>query len=151
VKPTVSTVSQFCTSLTSITTELLAAEGVSLPEAFASLKDIVDQTAAVASTNGGNFAWASWGDYDCKMFNKQSHLFGLNHPLRMPGSTDERHFNVKTIARNPRMQSLTGYTGSDQQTAKLTGWRMDVAYEGILGREIEGTHHRGGDDAFNIA
>lgn len=74
--------------------------------------------------------WASWGDYDRKQFERLCRLFGVRYPF---GPT---HLNVKTlysaVARQPRELGL------------------ETAYE-QLGWHLEGRHHRGHDDAWNIA
>lgn len=74
--------------------------------------------------------WASWGDYDRRQFERMCEEFGVGYPFG-PG-----HLNVKTlfavaIGHNHEL-------GLDGAYAKL-GWNMD------------GTHHRGADDAWNIA
>jgi inhibitor of KinA sporulation pathway (predicted exonuclease) len=72
--------------------------------------------------------WASWGDYDRKQFQRQ-----CVGPLRYPFGSD--HTNAKAAfaeARGARKQGMAGAL----QTAGLP---------------LEGRHHNGADDAWNIA
>jgi inhibitor of KinA sporulation pathway (predicted exonuclease) len=74
--------------------------------------------------------WASYGDYDRKQFQTQCASFGVEYPF------SERHLNVKAAF------------------ARLEGLSKPVGMAGALKRlrhPLEGTHHRGGDDAWNIA
>lgn len=74
--------------------------------------------------------WASYGDYDRLQFERQCGRDGVEYPF------SATHLNVK---------SLLGLA---------LGMRHEVgmakALE-ILGLPLVGTHHRGGDDAWNIA
>ncbi|MEP0850452.1 hypothetical protein NC991_08590 [Funiculus sociatus GB1-A4] len=74
--------------------------------------------------------WASYGDYDRNQFQKQCQSHSIKYPF---GS---RHINVKTLFS--LIHTLPEEVG------------MDMALE-ILKLPLEGTHHRGGDDAWNIA
>lgn len=70
----------------------------------------------------------SWGDYDKNMFQRMSKY----HRYPFGG----RHLNLKTMF------------------AVLHGLKKEVGMDKALehiGLELEGTHHRGGDDANNIA
>jgi inhibitor of KinA sporulation pathway (predicted exonuclease) len=74
--------------------------------------------------------WASWGDYDRKQFERQCRASNTQYPF------GKRHTNVKaafTIAYGLR---------------KRPG--MAQALE-IAGMPLEGRHHSGADDAWNIA
>lgn len=74
--------------------------------------------------------WASYGDYDRRQFERQCQARGIPYPF---GPT---HINVKALL------------------AVTLGFKAEVAMsEGLqrLGLPLEGTHHRGGDDAWNIA
>jgi inhibitor of KinA sporulation pathway (predicted exonuclease) len=66
------------------------------------------------------------------MINRQCKAFELASPF------NPSHFNVKALFKSVYPNSTGGY-------------RMDLAFKTIMGRDIEGTHHRGGDDAKNIA
>jgi inhibitor of KinA sporulation pathway (predicted exonuclease) len=75
-------------------------------------------------------AWASWGAYDRKMFEAQCASFGVPYPF------SEQHINLKQWYAD----------------LELDGKRVGMA--AALRREqlmLDGTHHRGGDDAHNIA
>ena len=123
VKPVKSRVSAFCTQLTTITQEMVDEEGVTLKAAFEFLKKELDSK---------KISWASYGEYDKNMVRKQCSIFGLRYPF------GDVHTNVKTLFKL-RYRDYKGY------------YRMDAAYRRVMGKEIEGTHHRGGDDAKNIA
>jgi inhibitor of KinA sporulation pathway (predicted exonuclease) len=74
--------------------------------------------------------WASWGDWDRNMLHRQCASFGVPYPL------SERHINAKKLfAQVYRLRRPAG------MAAALTA----------AGRELVGTHHRGEDDAWNIA
>jgi inhibitor of KinA sporulation pathway (predicted exonuclease) len=73
--------------------------------------------------------WVSWGAYDRKMFQSQCQAFGVEYPF------GPQHLNLKAaFARlhNVRPMGMAGALA-------------------MLGLPLEGTHHRGGDDAWNIA
>jgi inhibitor of KinA sporulation pathway (predicted exonuclease) len=74
--------------------------------------------------------WVSWGDYDRNQFHK------CCKELTVPYPFGPRHMNVKT---------LFGVAYGDKKELGL-----DEACERI-GMPLEGTHHRGVDDAWNIA
>ncbi len=121
VKPERSEVSDFCTSLTTITQAMLDAEAVSFSEACAILRKDYHAEA---------LRWASYGAYDQKMMFQQCSSKGIAYPF----SGD--HINVKTMF------------------AQLKGLKKPTGMAGALGKlgiALEGTHHRGVDDARNIA
>lgn len=74
--------------------------------------------------------WASYGDYDRRQFERQCESFKISYPF---GTT---HLNVKSLFAI--IHALPQEVG------------MDRALE-LLNLPLEGTHHRGGDDAWNIA
>jgi inhibitor of KinA sporulation pathway (predicted exonuclease) len=74
--------------------------------------------------------WASWGDYDRRQFERVCKEFGVGYPFGIS------HLNVKSLFAIAH--------GLDQEIG------MDMAYQ-RLGMTMEGTHHRGADDAWNIA
>jgi len=120
VKPTRSTVSEFCTQLTTLTQEQVDG-GMTLAEACAVLVNEYQTPERV---------WVSWGDYDRRMFRDQCQSFGLRYPF------SERHVNVKHL---------------HMEVHKLKrGLGMARALE-LAEIPLEGVHHRGGDDAWNIA
>lgn len=74
--------------------------------------------------------WASWGDYDRKQFERDCARFGLKYPF------GPRHLNVKTLFS--LAFGLPRELGLDE-AFRFLNWKMD------------GVHHRGDDDAWNIA
>lgn len=121
VKPTKSRVSQFCTELTTITQDMLDDEGISFAEACSLLRTEYDAY---------QYTWASYGAYDIKMIKSQCQIRGIDYPL------SQNHINVKELF------------------TEVKGLKKKVGMNGalhILGLPLEGTHHRGVDDAKNIA
>lgn len=121
VIPERSEVSDFCTQLTTITPELIANEGITFRDACSQLKKQYDTQ---------DRAWASFGAYDRRQFQKQCAALGVSYPF------GPSHINVKT---------LFGLKKGLEREEGMSG-----ALE-ILGLPLEGTHHRGVDDARNIA
>jgi len=121
VKPIHSEISPFCTSLTTITPEMIGQNGVSFKEACGILrKEYQSQSRA----------WASFGAYDLKQFQRQCAATGVGYPF------GPSHINVKTLfALKKRLAHEQGMAGA----------------LAILDIPLEGTHHRGVDDANNIA
>ena len=74
--------------------------------------------------------WASFGDYDRRQFEKQCRDQGIRYPF------GPSHLNAKTLFAS--RGALPSEVGLPQAMA-------------ILGLPLEGTHHRGHDDAWNIA
>jgi len=73
--------------------------------------------------------WASYGEYDKKQFKKSCNKFQVEYPF------NDKHLNIKTLA--------SIYYGWDE-----------VGMDKLLNKlkiPLEGTHHRGCDDANNIA
>jgi inhibitor of KinA sporulation pathway (predicted exonuclease) len=120
IKPTRSTVSDFCTRLTTLTADQLAG-GITFTAACEILRREYHSRERV---------WASFGDYDRTMFQKQCEATGVPYPF------GPRHLNVKTLFAVSR--GLPHEIGM--------GEALD-----LMGVPLEGTHHRGGDDAWNIA
>lgn len=118
-KPIASTVSEFCTQLTSITQAMIDEQAIPFEEACALLQ---------SEYNSKNRLWMSWGNYDRRMFIEQCQWRGVEYPF------PETHCNLKTLFAN------------------IYGNRLGMA-EALkkVKLELEGTHHRGDDDAFNIA
>lgn len=122
VKPQYSSVSPFCTELTSITQKMLDEEGILLEDALDILR---------AEYDSEELTWASYGNYDLNMLQSQSRRFNVDYPL------GDQHINVKTLfgELHPGIRKSVG---------------MSRAL-GELNIPLEGTHHRGVDDAKNIA
>jgi inhibitor of KinA sporulation pathway (predicted exonuclease) len=74
--------------------------------------------------------WASYGDYDRRQFERQCAAMGTPYPFGVG------HLNVKTLFAI--MRGLPREVGMDEALR-------------LLGAPLEGTHHRAGDDSWNIA
>lgn len=121
IRPQRSKVSPFCTELTTITQEMLDQKGVLFEDA---INQLVDEY------NPDLYTWASYGQYDLNMLKKQCQSFGVAYPM-----CDE-HINVKVwFAELFGLKKPTGMNGALH----------------LLHIPLEGTHHRGIDDAKNIA
>ena len=120
VRPIHSEVSPFCTQLTNITQEQVA-QGVLFEDACAVL---------CTRWKTKERVWASYGDYDRGMFERQCKRLSVKYPF------SAGHINVKTL--------LAVTYGLKHETG------MDKALN-LLNIPLEGTHHRAGDDAWNIA
>lgn len=120
VKPTVSTVSPFCTQLTSITAEQLEEHGMSFYAACQILENEYESRGRM---------WGSWGNYDRHMFKDQCKDFRVRYPF------SDRHVNIKQLFAKAVLES------------KAVG--MSKALE-LVDFPLEGRHHRGDDDAWNI-
>ncbi len=121
VRPEQSKVSSFCTELTTITQDMLDEKGILLKDAFTKLRE---------EYNPKEYTWASYGFYDLKMMKNQSKFKGLEYPM------SHDHINVKELF------------------SEVKGLSKKVGMKGALGIlqiPLEGTHHRGVDDARNIA
>ncbi|MFI7389664.1 exonuclease domain-containing protein [Streptomyces tendae] len=124
VRPTRSRVSAFCTELTGIT-RAEADCGVSLARACDTL---------VRAHGAGARPWASWGDYDRKQFVRQCAADEVPYPFGLPA--ERTHTNAKAVfAEAHGLRRRPG---------------MARALE-IAGLPLTGRHHRGVDDAWNIA
>lgn len=77
-----------------------------------------------------DYTWASYGDYDRRQFERECQEKEITYPF---GST---HINVKNLlAITQRWERERGMASALEK----------------LGLPLEGTHHRGGDDAWNVA
>ncbi|MDR3034749.1 MAG: exonuclease domain-containing protein [Kitasatospora sp.] len=83
-----------------------------------------------AEHGAGERPWASWGDYDRKQFVRQCRATGTAYPF------GHRHTNAKAAFTDAR------------GLRKRPG--MAQALE-LAGLPLEGRHHSGADDAWNIA
>lgn len=119
IKPEPSLVSDFCTQLTTLT-QAQVDKGIPFSAACLKLRKSYDSAQRV---------WASWGEYDKNMFEKQCLSTGVKYPFGI------RHINIKNLFA--LVNSLPKEVG------------MANALE-LLNMPLEGTHHRGGDNAWNI-
>jgi inhibitor of KinA sporulation pathway (predicted exonuclease) len=120
VRPERSTVSSFCTRLTTLT-QVAVDNGISFEEACALLK---------REYRTKHRVWASYGDYDRHQFELQCRTLDIPYPFGLT------HINVKNLfAIFRKLSHEVGMT----QALKF------------LDLPLEGVHHRGDDDAWNIA
>jgi inhibitor of KinA sporulation pathway (predicted exonuclease) len=99
----------------------MAARGVPFAEACATLRENFMTKSRV---------WASWGEYDRFMFERQCRSFGVPYPF------SARHINVKTL--------FAILYGLDREVGMAQALEM-------RGLALEGTHHRADSDAWNVA
>jgi inhibitor of KinA sporulation pathway (predicted exonuclease) len=116
VRPTRSTVSDFCTELTSLTQQQVD-EGVAFDTACRLLE---------MNYNSRNRLWTSWGNYDFYKFRKQCKERGVRYPF------SKKHMNLKRLF-------------ADHYKTHVS---LSKALE-LTGLDLEGTWHRGVDDAWN--
>lgn len=102
-------------------TPQMVSNGVSYADACATLR---------STFKSHKRLWVSWGEYDRTMFQRMSKLHNVKYPF------GNRHINVKT------MYALIRNLPKDIGTASA------LEQEGL---PLVGTHHRGADDAYNIA
>jgi 3'-5' exoribonuclease 1 len=112
---------EFCKSLTSITQEQVD-QAPGYVEAIALLQQWL--------SNYPNGVFGSWGDYDRNQFKQDSKFHNVPFPIAYP------HVNLKQLF------------SSTQGLPKRYGMAEALQLVGIA---LEGTHHRGIDDARNIA
>ncbi len=74
--------------------------------------------------------WASWGAYDRRQFERVCQLYDVGYPF------GPRHLNLKTL--------FAVAMGLPHEIGMAAACRK-------IGLTLEGTHHRGVDDAWNIA
>lgn len=120
VRPQRSKLSKFCTKLTTLTQKMVD-EGFTFQKATEILRQ---------KYNSQNRTFVSWGDYDRKMFERNSEDYGVKYPF------GPRHMNLKN--------SFANLNGLDRE------YGLDTALN-FLNMKLDGTHHRGVDDARNIA
>lgn len=78
--------------------------------------------------DAASYLWGSWGNYDKRMFTEQCEWQGVPYPF------SDAHMNIK------------------KAFGKYYGKRIGMAGAmKMLNLQLEGTHHRGDDDAWNIA
>ena len=121
VRPLVSELSDFCQELTTITPAMLERDGVTLKAASTRLQKHYESKRR---------AWGSWGDYDRIQMERDCAAKGIGYPM---GTT---HINVKSL--------YALLSNVERERGMATALKE-------LGIELEGTHHRGHDDAWNIA
>lgn len=116
VKPQRSEVTDFCTKLTSITPEDVK-DAMTLQEATQEL---------IRGYETDKYVWASWGDFDRLMVNRESKQYKARFPF------NRQHLNLK---------ALYGQVHGLEELVSL-GTAVKLS-----GRVFEGRQHRGVDDA----
>lgn len=81
VRPQKSSISEFCTKLTTITPEMVK-DAMTYQEAVAYIKKTYQPQ---------DLMWASYGDYDRNQFRKNDELYGVKNPF------SQTHQNVKNL------------------------------------------------------
>lgn len=131
VRPRFTTVSPFCTELTGWTQEAIVEQGKDIARVLKEFKTLFNPKP--------EHVWYSCGQYDKNMLSSKTQkgvgaLYGIQadvNPFDMMN-----HVNVKTLfALKHKMKKEKGLEGMLN----------------ILGEKLEGRHHNGSDDAFNIA
>ena len=120
VRPSHSTISEFCTNLTTLSAEMLDTEGILFDEACQMMVDDFQSDQRL---------WGSWGSFDRRIFQEQCAFSNVTYPF------SDKYVNIKTLySKLYNNRQPIGMRGAlDQLELKLTG-----------------THHRGVDDAVNI-
>ncbi|MFF0742850.1 exonuclease domain-containing protein [Streptomyces sp. NPDC004111] len=124
VRPARSEVSAFCTELTGLTRAEVS-RGTTFAEACRILRE---------EYGAGERPWASWGDYDRLQFARQSTADGVEYPFGRPAEL--LHTNAKAV--------FAQAYGLRRRPGMAHALR-------VAGLPLEGRHHRGEDDAWNIA
>lgn len=121
IRPRLSTISKFCTELTTITPELIKSKGIPFKDAINKFKK---------EFGPATRTWASWGYYDKAEIERECRRHGIDYPM------GRNHINAKNLwaLKNGLSEEL--------------GMIEALKYAGI---SHEGTHHRGDDDAVNCA
>ncbi|MDV6316694.1 3'-5' exonuclease [Idiomarina sp. HP20-50] len=117
-----SKLSQFCTQLTSITQN-----DVDSAPVYQNVVSEINQWLESYNLS----AWGSWGNYDKNQINAEFRRHGL-----APEFLSRPHINIKQQWRQGKVSS------------RNAGLDNALQYHGF---SFEGTHHRGIDDALNIA
>lgn len=123
--PEFSKITPLCTSLTTLTPEQINKEGQSVQQAYLKFNSIASKYST----------WASYGEYDKKMFEKMRSLYNIN--INLP----PEHINIR---------SLVSQNINNSNNPQLAPRNPKDSLE-LLGYEFIGVNHRGDDDARNIA
>jgi len=144
IRPQRGEVSPFCTRLTSLTPQQVAAEGVTYEEAIAQVE---------ARFNPRHAVWASWGAYDREMFETEARRRWTGGP---DGETVERRKAEAFVGPPRALYPWSRLHVNAKNMMSLLMGRFDGEFGmahacKVAGLPLEGTHHRGHDDAWNIA
>lgn len=150
VRPARSAVSAFCTELTGLT-QAEVERGVPFAEAC---RILVEEYAA------GERPWASWGEYDRRQFARQCRADGIADPVGDPAGdrvgdpVGDPFGDPSERTRPVRTRPVRVHTNAKAVFVEAHGLRHKVGMDQALriaGLPLEGRHHRGEDDAWNIA
>lgn len=120
VKPTNSTISGFCTELTTLTPEYVEDNGINFKDACKYL---------IIKYESTKYTFASWGDYDRNQFKRQCDREKVDYPF------STTHLNIKNLfALKYKLDKEVGMI----EALKLAS----IEHTGI--------HHKGLDDSINI-
>ena len=121
IQPERSVISSFCTALTGITPEIVAAEGIPFSEACRQINK---------QYSTDKRAWAAYGAYDKQLIDE--HCRSLN----VPNPFSDTFLNIKALfAYKNKMEKNRGLTEELH----------------MINETFEGTLHKGQDDAYNAA
>jgi len=116
------TLTAFCTELTSIVqADVEGAPG---------FREAIDALRGFMEAHGGGPLFASWGNYDRGQFKQDAQFHGVELPF------GRDHLNIK--------QAFSDAMGTKRRFGMARALMR-------VGLELDGTHHRGIDDARNIA
>ncbi len=120
IRPQKSTISSFCAKLTGWT-QVQVNAGMSFEDACVEIRKTYKTK---------NRAWASYGNYDLKMFQKQCQCYEVEYPF------SDQHLNIKEM-----FNVVNG--GAKPLGLGKALEKVDLGFVGVP--------HRGKDDAYNIA
>ena len=130
IKPQFSKVSRFCTELTGWKQEQVDEEGLTIEQALDEFEKMFQPKGKV---------WCSYGEYDRWMLSSTTRqglkMYGIK-PESNPFDQMRGHFNIKTL------MALKHKLNREMGMAKALNY---------YGLKLEGRHHNGADDAWNIA
>lgn len=121
VTPKHSKISNFCYKLTGISQEFLDSNALPFWKACNIL---------MKEYNSKSKVWASYGEYDLRMFDEQCYRENVNYPF------GGKHINVKTL--------FALKYAFEKEVGMIDALK-------ILKFPLEGRHHCGCDDSYNIA
>lgn len=125
IKPKFSTISKFCTGLTTITQQNVDSKGLEVKQAYSKIKNLFS----------GYEVWASYGLYDKSMFERMFKLYGINNFL------PKKHIDLRGLFAKNILNSSDRQDAPNNPANAMKKLKMPFV----------GVNHRGDDDAFNIA
>lgn len=146
IKPQRSRVSPFCTQLTTITQEMLDRDGVTYEEACRRVRE---------EHHAARRPWCSWGVYDRDMFDLEARRRVIAGSAKL-GPTEHEKASNRMLGWPAEVYPWSRQHTNMKQVLSLIGGRFDGEFGmahacKLAGIALEGTHHRGADDAWNIA